>query len=60
MSKDRKAKYLWSVCDIRSKKIETHQTRLTTGGNIVDLPGEFITPTADLTTVKMHVNSVIS
>ena len=28
--------------------------------NLVDYPVEVSTPTADLTTVKMHVNSVIS
>ena len=30
------------------------------GGNLVDYHGEFSTPRADMTTVKIHVNSVIS
>ena len=37
-----------------------HRTRISVGGNLVEYPGEVITPTADLTTVKIHVNSVIS
>jgi len=34
--------------------------RLTVGGNKVHYPGDVGTPTADLTLVKMHLNSVIS
>ena len=29
------------------------------GGNLIDYPGEVIIPTSDLTTTKLHVNSVI-
>ena len=43
-----------------TSKIETHSTRLTAGGNLIDYPGEVITPTSDLTTMKLHVNSAIS
>ena len=49
-----------SVCDARPKKTETHRTRLNEGGNIIDYPGDVITPTSDLTTMKIHVNSDIS
>ena len=49
-----------TVCDIRTQKIETHITRLTAGGNIIDYPGEVSTPTSYLTTIKLHVNSALS
>ena len=48
-----------SVCNIRPQKIETRRTRLTAGGNLIDYPGEVSTPTSDLTTMKLHVNSAI-
>ena len=41
-------------------KIETHRTRLTARGNMIDYPGEVSTPSSDLTTMKLHVNSAIS
>ena len=41
------------------KKTETHRTRLTAGGNLIDYPGEVSTPTSDLTTMKLHINSAI-
>ena len=58
--KDKKATYMRVVCDIRPQKIETHRTRLTARGNLIDYPGDFITPKSDLTTMKLHVNSTIS
>ena len=33
---------------------------MTVGGNLIDYPGDVSTRTADLTTVKCHLNSVIS
>ena len=57
--KDRRATYLRAVFDIRTHKTETHRTRLTAEGNLIDYPGEVITPTSDLTTTKIHVNSAI-
>ena len=56
----RKANYVQAVYDILPKKSETHQSRITVEGNLVDCPGEVITPTSYLTTVKLHVNIVIS
>eukprot|EP00978_Attheya_sp_CCMP212_P025273 scaffold80937_cov51-Attheya_sp.AAC.2 len=53
----RKATYVKAVCDIRPHKEETHRVRLTAGGNLV---GNVSTPTADVTTIKTHWNSVIS
>ena len=52
--------YAKFVCELKPNKKETHQTRLTIGGDKVHYPGDVGTPTADLTLVKMHVNSVIS
>ena len=52
--------YVRSVCNIIPHKIENHRTRLTAGGNIIDYPGDVSTPTSDLTTMKIHVNSAIS
>ena len=48
------------VCDIKEHKSETHQTRLTVGGNLLDFPVLLITLTATVTTAKCLFNSVIS
>ena len=58
--KDLRATYVRAVCDIQPQKTETHRTRLTAGGNLIDYLGEVSTPTSELTTMKLHVNSVIS
>ena len=58
--KDRRSTCVRVVCKIRPQKIETHRTILTVGGNLIDYPGEFSTPTSDLTTMELHVNSAIS
>ena len=57
--KDRKATYVRAVCNIRPQKTETHRTRLTAGGKLIDYPGEVSTPKSDLTTMKLHINSNI-
>jgi hypothetical protein len=51
--------YAKFVCELKPNKKEIHQTRLTVGGDKVHYPGDVGTPTADLTLVKMHVNSII-
>ena len=48
------------VCDIKEHKSETHRTRLTVGGNLLNFPGMLSTPTATVTTMKCLFNSVIS
>ena len=48
------------VCDLRPNKAEVQRTRLTVGGDKVNYPNDVGTPTADLTLVKTHLNSVIS
>ena len=46
------------VCDIKEHKTETHQTRLTVGGGLLDFPGLLSTPTATVITAKCLFNSV--
>ncbi len=52
--------YAKFVCELKSNKKEVHQTKLTVGGNKVHYLGDVGTPTADLTLLKMHINSIIS
>jgi hypothetical protein len=56
----RKATYLRIVSTIRPGKKENKRTRFTVGGNHIDYPGKVNAPTADITTVKCLLNSVIS
>ena len=58
--KDRKVTHGIIFCDIKTQKYETHRTRLTVGGNLIDYPGEVTTPTSDITTAKTLINSIIS
>jgi len=58
--RDRKVMYGCIVVEIRPQKAETHRTRLTVGGNLIEYPGDVSTPTADLTTAKCLFNSTIS
>jgi len=48
------------VCAYRSKKKDPYRTRITMGGNLINYPGDCGTPTADLLTVKLLFNSIIS
>ena len=48
------------VCSIRPQKTETHRVRLTAGGNLISYEGITSTPTAAITTIKTHWNSVMS
>lgn len=49
------------VCNVRPEKVnEPNQTRITVGGDRINYPYEVATPTADLLTVKLLINSVIS
>ena len=59
-SKERRSTYVRTLCNIRSQKTETHRTRLTAGGNLVDYTGEVSTPTSVFITMKIHINSAIS
>ena len=59
-TKREKVAYARIVCSVRPSKKETHRTRLTVGGNVLDYEGEIRAPTADLITLKLLLNSVIS
>ncbi len=48
------------VCTYRPKKKAPYRTRITIGGNLINYPDDCGTPTADLLTVKLLLNSVIS
>jgi hypothetical protein len=57
---DKRLTYGRIVCNFRPQKEEQHRTRLTIGGDRIDYPGNKSTPNADLTTVKLLLNSTIS
>ena len=48
------------VCTYREGKKDKYRTRITMGGNLINYPGDCGTPTADLLTVKLLFNSIIS
>ena len=58
--KIKKVAYARIACSIRPQKKETHRTRMTIGGNALDYDGKTKTPTADLITLKLLLNSVLS
>lgn len=52
--------YARFVCSLRPQKSEVERTRLTVGGNLIQYTGRTSSPTADLTTFKLQVNSTLS
>ena len=52
--------YARFCCDFRPQKSEPHRCRITVGGDRTDYIGEVSTKTADLTTIKCLLNSVVS
>jgi hypothetical protein len=52
--------YLSIVVDIRLQKEETLCVRFTCGGDKIVYAGNVSTPTADMSTIKIHLNSTIS
>ena len=52
--------YARIVCVYQGGKKDKYRTRITMGGNLVNFPGDCGTPTADLLTVKLLLNSIIS
>ena len=48
------------VVEYKLHKDEPHRTRLTVGGNQITYPGIVTTPTADIATAKLLINSIIS
>jgi hypothetical protein len=58
--KHKRTTYGRICCNVRLQKEEINRTRLTVGGNLIDFPGNTSTPTADLLTAKLLINSTIS
>ena len=58
--RDIKAMYVRSVCQMLTYKAETNKTRLATEGDKVGYTTEVTTPTTDFTTLKIHINILIS
>jgi len=49
------------ICaNYRPEKADPNCSQLTVGGNRLNVPGDCGTPTVDMVTVKLHLNSVIS
>ena len=55
----RKVAYGIIVAEIIPQKVETHCTRLTVGGNLIQFPGDVTIPTADLIMANLIFNSVL-
>ena len=47
------------IVDYKPQKEEPHRTRLTVGVNLIDYAGYVSTPTEDITTAKLIINSTI-
>jgi hypothetical protein len=58
--KDCTVTYAHVVVDFCPQKADPHQIRITAGGNLINYPGKLSTRTADLTTLKLMWNSVLS
>ena len=56
----RKAKYLRVVSAMRPEKVNPYRVCWTVGGDKVEYPFDVSTKTADLTTTKILINSVVS
>ena len=56
---NKKVKYCRIVATLRTQKEEKQTIRLTIDGDRLDYFGDASTPTTDLTTTKLHLNSVI-
>ena len=52
--------YARIVCNLRPQKAETNRTRITMGGDTINVPMDCGTPTANLLTVKLLLNSIVS
>jgi len=60
MPADRFATYANIVVDFQPQKEDPHRIRITAGQNLINHPRELTTRTADITTTKLHWNSVLS
>jgi len=57
---NKKYTYARIVMDYRPQKADPNRIRITAGGNLVEYEGELSVRTANITTAKLHWNSVIS
>ena len=48
------------MAEVRKQKADPNCVRITVGGNLIFYPHDKSQPTADITTVKLHINSTIS
>jgi hypothetical protein len=55
-----KATYIHIVVGIPPKKAKPNRLRYTGGGNLIEYSGNVSTSTADITTTKVVINSVLS
>ena len=60
LDRRRHVTYCRTVVMYRPEKDDPNRTRMTVGGNRILFLGDVSTPTVELLTVKMHLNSVIS
>ena len=60
LPKGHKVTYLRTVVAFRAQKADPYCIRWTVGGNLVDYPGVVYTPSANLATIKLLLNSIIS
>jgi hypothetical protein len=58
--KNRKITYGKIVCDYKPHKQEKERVRLTVGGDILDYSGDVATSTANITSLKILINSTLS
>ena len=56
----KKVTYEIIVCEIHPQKEETHQLRMTAGGDRLDYSGDTSTKSAVLEKIRIHWNSVLS
>ena len=57
---DKTITYVRIVVDQQPQKSDPNYVRLTVGGNLLNVPGDLSTTTADLTTYKILWNSMLS
>ncbi len=58
--KDRVVTYARVVINHCPQKTDPNRIRITAGGNLINYPGKLTTWMADITTLKLHWNSVLS
>jgi hypothetical protein len=58
--KDRKITYSKLFCEFKPNKTEKHRVRLTVGGDRLDYSSDTAISTADITTIKILINSTLS